>query len=189
MDRGAVGPTPGRLEPKNSSFPIEARLEDRPGVPRLVPLGLQVAARQLFERVIAEHADERLIGHENAAVRCRLVDADWHPFEQRAIALLAGAERLLRANPVGHVLVHDDGVLENLRVPLLRLRAGALGGGAGLLLTAMLQRTDYGRAEPPDALLEHIVGRARLHALDRRLLVHRAGDDDERGVGRLLPQQ
>ena len=39
-----------------------------------------------------------------------------------------------------------------------------------------------GRGQPLQAILDHIIGRPRLQALDRAILAHGAGDKDERGV-------
>jgi len=52
-----------------------------------------------------------------------------------------------------------------------------------------LQRGLDGRTDPGQIALEQVVGCAGLHASDGRLLVHRAGDDEEGDAWRPLPGQ
>jgi hypothetical protein len=70
-------------------------------------------------------------------------------------------------------------VLEYLAVLVLRGAHGVLGLPLFALRLGLVQRAVYGRHQPSQVLLEHIIGRPRLQALDRALLADGAGDKDE----------
>ncbi len=69
----------------------------------------------------------------------------------------------------------------------LALAEGRLGPPSLVPLAGLGQGPPDGRREAVDPVLEHVVGRPLLEALDGDLLAHHPRDEQEGGVGSVVP--
>ena len=106
MNYRSIPLEPGYFQPPYNPFPLDFLPEGAPRNTRFETFLFKIARGQFLKPLVSQYPDEGRICHQDPSVRSGSVNADRGVFEQGTVALLALAQRLLRAFALGDVVVY-----------------------------------------------------------------------------------